>query len=96
MDQVTMDWISKAFVVFMFMGLIAVFAERMLAKKGIGTRTIQISGMLLVVPLIGILALQGILEKQTTATLLGALTGYLFSGVGSYEPNNKPRNSNDV
>jgi hypothetical protein len=92
MDQATTIWISQALVIFMFVGLIAVYAERLYTKKGIGARTIQITGVLLVVPLIGILALHGILEKQTTATLLGALTGYLLSGVGSYEPpKSKPK-----
>ena len=92
MDQATTIWISQALVIFMFVGLVSVYAERLYTKKGIGARTIQITGVLLVVPLIGILALQGILEKQTTATLLGALTGYLLSGVGSYEPTkSKPK-----
>ena len=89
MEQETINWISKALVIFMFVGLITVYGERIYTKKGIGARTIQITGVLLVVPMIGILAMQDILERQTTATLLGALTGYLLSGVGSYEPTNK-------
>ena len=86
MDQEVVHWITQALVVFMFASLAVIYGERIYTKKGIGARTIQMTGVLLVVPLIGILALHDILEKQTTATLLGALTGYLLSGVGSYEP----------
>jgi len=99
MEHETINWISQALVIFMFASLIIVFAERIYSKKGTGARTIQLVGVLLIFPLIGILALQGILEKQTTATLIGALTGYLLSGVGSYEPTknspSKPSNSDN-
>jgi len=95
-------WLSKALVIFMFVGLLAIYIERIHQGKGIGARTIQMVGVVLVLPLIGILAINKILEHQTTATLLGALTGYLLSGVGSYEPTtskgkknqNKPNNKN--
>jgi hypothetical protein len=89
MENVTVNWISTALVIFMFISLIAVFVERGITKKGVGARTIQIIGVLLIIPMIGILSLQGVLEKQTTATLIGALTGYLLSGVGNYEPSSK-------
>lgn len=89
MDAETTQWITKALVIFMFVALIAVFAERVYSEKGTGARAIQLLGVLLIIPLIGILALHNVLEKQTTATIIGALTGYLLSGVGSYEPSNK-------
>ncbi|MBV6645735.1 MAG: hypothetical protein KI790_09815 [Cyclobacteriaceae bacterium] len=87
--ETTKDWITIALVIFMFLSLVAVYGERIITKKGIGARTIQVIGVLLVIPLIGILALHKVLETQTTATLIGALTGYLLSGVGSYEPSGK-------
>lgn len=89
MENTTKNWITIALVIFMFLSLVAVFVERLISKKGVGARTIQIIGVLLIVPLIGILSLYEVLEKQTTATLIGALTGYLLSGVGSYKPSKK-------
>ena len=93
MEIETINCISKALVAFMFLALIAVYAERLVSNRGIGARTIQITGVLLVIPLIGLLALQKVLEPQTTATLIGALTGYLLSGVGSFEPTKKENKS---
>jgi magnesium-transporting ATPase (P-type) len=89
MENETKNWITIALVIFMFLSLIVVFLERFITKKGVGARTIQIIGVLLIVPLIGILSLYEVLDKQTTATLIGALTGYLLSGVGSYTPSSK-------
>ena len=83
MEAQTADWISQALTVFMFLGLIAVYGERTYRKKGIGARTIQMTGIVMLVPLVGILSLQKVLEPQTTATLIGAFIGYLLSGIGS-------------
>ena len=92
MENTIINWLSQALMFLMFVGVVAVYGERIYSKKGIGARTIQITGVLLIIPLIGILALHGILEKQTTATLIGALTGYMLSGVGSFEPSSKKIN----
>lgn len=89
MENETINWITTALIFFMFTSIVLVFAERIINKKGVGARTIQMLGVLLIIPLIGILALQEVLEKQTTATLIGALTGYLLSGVGNYIPSSK-------
>ena len=88
-NQTVINWVTIGLVVFMFLSLVLVYRERIISKKGIGARTIQVLGVLLIIPLIGILSLHSVLEGQTTATLIGALTGYLLSGVGSYEPKKK-------
>ncbi len=95
MENETLNCISTALVALMFLGLIAVFIERFINGKGIGARTIQIISILLIIPMIGILALQGVLESQTTATLIGALTGYLLSGIGNFTPSSKSSEKSD-
>ena len=77
--------IELALVAIMILGLIALFINRWQLKKGLGARIIQFTGVLLVVPLIGILALEGVLEAQTTGTVIGALLGYLLSGIANFD-----------
>src|SRR5256885_6352837 len=57
-----------------------------LSRSSIGTRHIQFVSVCLIVPTILILGLEQVLSKETTATLIGGLTGYLLSGLGRYEP----------
>lgn len=45
-------------------------------------RVIQFVAVILVIPAIVILSLEKILTSETTATLVGALIGYMFSGLG--------------
>lgn len=70
----------------MVIGLIAVMWHRIQTEMGLGARTTQFIAVVFIIPVILILALEGALEPQTTATLIGAMTGYLLSGVGGYEP----------
>jgi len=51
------------------------------AKRGIGPRTIQLAGALMIVPVVLILALEKTLEPATLGTVIGAVIGYLLSGV---------------
>ena len=53
--------------------------------KGIGVRVIQLFAVYMLVPAIVILATTGHLEPQTTATLIGAIVGYILSGIGKDE-----------
>ena len=50
-------------------------------KRGIGPRTIQFAGAITLVPLVLILALEKILEPATLGTVIGAIIGYLLSGI---------------
>ncbi|MEN8107353.1 MAG: hypothetical protein ABFS22_05030 [Pseudomonadota bacterium] len=69
-------------------GIAGIFWERITTRRGIGVRIIQLSTVLLVMPTILILALEGILENQTTAALIGTIVGYVLSGIGKDEPSN--------
>lgn len=78
-------------------GLIGVFVERIWKDRGIGVRVIQFLTVIFIVPAILILALEEILNTQTTATLLGAVVGYILSGIGKDEPSkSKPNKANSA
>ena len=53
--------------------------------KGIGIRVIQFFAVFMLVPTTVILATTGHLETQTTGTLIGAVIGYVLSGIGKDE-----------
>ena len=66
----------------MVVGLGGTFLIRWRLKKGIGRRAIQAMTIILVVPATMILALEGVLNSQTVAAILGATIGYGLSGTG--------------
>jgi hypothetical protein len=51
------------------------------AGRGIGPRTIQLTGAIMVVPVVLILALEKTLEASAFGVVIGAVIGYLLSGV---------------
>jgi len=61
-------------------------------QGSIGPRHIQFVSVCLIVPTILILGLEQWLSRETTATLIGGLTGYLLSGLGKSDP---PGNGGD-
>ena len=73
----------------MVAGVAGLFIERTWRKRGIGVRVIQLLTVILVLPIILILSLEGILKGETVASLLGAVIGYILSGIGKDEPNKK-------
>jgi hypothetical protein len=70
-------------------GIAGILWERKATGRGIGVRVIQLATVLLVMPIILILALEGVLENQTTAALIGTIVGYVLSGIGKDEPSKK-------
>jgi len=76
-------------VIVMVGGLIGIFVERCRTKRGIGVRVIQFLSVVLVIPVIFILALEKVLSSETVGTLLGAVVGYVLSGIGKDEPTKK-------
>jgi len=66
-----------------------------LLKRGIGARTIQFAAVILIVPGIFILALERVLPSDTVGALLGALTGYLLSGLGRFKPTRRAKPSRE-
>ena len=79
-------WIETTALFIMVIGVILIFIDRYRTKRGIGVRVIQLSTVVLILPIILILAIEGILESQTVGTLLGAAMGYILSGIGKDEP----------
>jgi predicted transporter len=68
-------------------GLAGIFIERMWRNRGIDVRVIQFLTIVLIIPVILILALEDILNGQTTAALIGTVIGYILSGIGKNEKN---------
>lgn len=89
-------WIEWGLAVVMLVGPLYVLYGRFHSQptKGVGVRIIQLVGLLLLVPLIGILALEGKLGGDTTSALLGVAIGYTLSGVEKAVPSNLSSTSN--
>jgi hypothetical protein len=49
--------------------------------RGIGPRTIQLGGAIMIVPIVLILALEKTFEASALGVVIGAVIGYLLSGV---------------
>ena len=80
-------YLDAAAVIVMAIGIIGIFINRWCLERSIGVRIIQFLSVTLVVPVVFILALEGILASETVGTLLGAVVGYTLSGIGKDEPN---------
>jgi len=76
-------WIQIIFAIIPIIGILLAFKHRSLGDKpkGIGIRFIQLVSVILLVPVILILAMQGIIEKQLLGGLLGTVIGYTLSGL---------------
>ncbi len=79
----TKSWIEIITALVMVIGLAGTFAIRWRLKKGIGRRAIQAMTIILVVPATMLLALEGVLNTQTVAAILGATVGYGLSVGGA-------------
>lgn len=55
-------------------------------SKGLGVRVIQLVGLLIVVPVVAILALECRLSGEGVGTILGAIVGYALGGITSPIP----------
>lgn len=82
--------------VIMVAGVTGLFVERTWRKRGIGVRVIQLLTVILVLPIILILSLEGILKGETVATLLGAVIGYILSGIGKDESHKKTNDDQEA
>jgi hypothetical protein len=63
----------------------AIIMQRIWMRQSIGVRIIQLTAVVMLLPIILILGMEKILEPATLGTLIGALTGYLLSGIGDYQ-----------
>jgi hypothetical protein len=64
-------------VIFLFL----IFRNRAKQGKGIGERIIQFTCIVFLIQCIIILGLEGVLQGETIATLLGGLGGYVLSSM---------------
>ena len=71
-------------------GILGVLWNRISTKKPLSARSIQFLAVALLIPLIGLLAMERILEGATVGTLIGGLTGYLLSGISNYDKPGSP------
>lgn len=67
------------------LGFGAIMAQRIILKKSIGARIIQLSAVVMLIPVILILGLEKIFEGATLGTLIGGIVGYLLSGISEYD-----------
>jgi hypothetical protein len=83
--MITRDYLELGAMAIMLLVVLGIFIERIISKRGLGARIIQFMAVGLIVPVILILALEGKLATETTATIIGALIGYLLSGIGNWK-----------
>jgi hypothetical protein len=85
MDSQTVRAIVEILAVLTMGGAaVLVLYERVHSGRGLGARSIQFMSVAMLIPAILIMALERILEPNTVGTLIGALTGYLLSGIGNF------------
>jgi hypothetical protein len=78
-------------IIIMGGGLLGIFIERNKTGKGIGVRVIQFLAIIFLIPTILILALEKVIDNSTIAALIGAIVGYILSGIGSDENDKKSK-----
>lgn len=83
------DYIQLIAMGTMLLAVVLLFVERLKSGRGLGARTIQLTAVFLIIPMILVLALQKVLSSETTATLIGALIGYVLSGIGDFRSDKK-------
>jgi len=66
-------------------------AEHDDSPRGVGARFIQLIAVLVILPLIGILTLEGKLSGETAGSLIGVAVGYTLSGIERAVPSNKTK-----
>jgi hypothetical protein len=77
-------FIEFPLLVLMIFGPFTIIGSRMSPDgnvKGIGARVIQLISLIVLLPLAGILALEGILSGDSAGALIGVAIGYTLSGI---------------
>jgi hypothetical protein len=65
-------------------------------KRGIGPGTIKLAGAVMIVPVVLILALEKTLEPATLGTVIGAVLGFVLSGIGGPAAPMRARDTDDT
>lgn len=87
-------WLDAALIGVMVIGIVGTLYHRIRLEFGIGNRAIQFVGMCLVVPTVLILGLEDKISKENMGTILGAVIGYILSGIGGSDQK-KPKDKTD-
>jgi hypothetical protein len=78
-------WIELMLAASLPISIGGVIWHRVSGDRGLSARSIQFMAVTMLIPTIGILALEKIIEGATVGTLIGGLTGYLLSGISNYD-----------
>ncbi len=85
----TVEIVEIVAIAIMALLVLGIFIERLKNRRSLGARSIQFLAVGLLIPSIVILALEQAITADATATLIGALTGYLLSGIGKFKPSRR-------
>ena len=83
------DIIEVLAIIVMLIGLIGIMIDRIFFKKGISIRVIQLIAVIFIIPTILILSIEEFFDSDVVGVLLGAIVGFILSGVGKEETNLK-------
>ncbi|MFG1230141.1 hypothetical protein [Xanthobacter wiegelii] len=78
-------WIEVILAATVPVGISLIMIHRIKREMGLGVRSIQFLAIVVLLPMIFILALEGILAGSAVGALFGALIGYLFTNIGKYD-----------
>jgi|GEM_PF-2375578 len=81
--QAARFWIEIIAALTIPLAIAAIMYQRSQQGGAISIRTIQIMAIAVMAPLILILGLERVLEPSAVGALIGALLGYLLSGIGN-------------
>jgi hypothetical protein len=84
-DANFVGWVSIICALCIPISIAGILLERLISKKGIGVRSIQFAATVSFAPSIVLLAINNVIDAATTAALIGAMIGYLFSGIAKFE-----------
>lgn len=79
----TRFWIEIIAALTIALAIAAVMYQRFQQGGAVNLRTIQLLAIAVLAPLILILGLERVLEPSAVGALIGALLGYLLSGIGN-------------
>ncbi len=74
------------------LGFVGVMIHRLVLNKSIGARVVQLTAVVMLIPVILVLALERILDAATISALIGGIVGHLLSGISEYD---KARGANN-
>jgi uncharacterized membrane protein len=81
----TRDWVELVVASAIPLTILGMIANRIMTNKGLGVRAIQYLAVSLGIPVIVLLAMEGILDGAVVGTLLGGVFGYLLSNISNYD-----------